>query len=1015
MERAEPVPTPGERRFYEFGEFRVDPVRRRLLRREGGEPIAVTSKSFSLLVVLLENRGEVVEKEELFRRVWPDTYVTEANLTQNVSSLRKALGERAGDRRFIVTVPGRGYSFIADVREISAEHSGVFSAIPVEEPPPVLPFPAAAAAPAEPETPEDSKSPESTLGEISVEPAAPPRSLRRPVLLGGALLLILTAVSLLLWRQEDPLPPERPSQEAAPVAATYRTTVAVLGLKDLAGKPETAWLRVALSEMLTTELAAGGQARLISGDNVTRTLQSLDISDIENLRPADLERLRSILGANLVVVGSYLVLDQQGDRRIRLNLRVLELPGGAEAATLREVGRESDLFEILFRVGTQLRQALGLDEPSPGQARAAQAVHPSVPEAARLAAEGLELLRSFDPGGARVLLERAVEAEPESAMLHSFLSKALYDLGDDAGSLREARRALDLSHSLPREERLAIEARFYAAGKQWPQAAEIYRSLWTFFPDDIDHGLQLSTALVNAGQSAEALRILAALRQLPAGRDDPRIDLEEARAAFRYGDLVTMTRAAAATEAKARRSGERLALAQALALQGIALKDMGKPEEAASRFRESEKLARALGHPWTAGMALSNLGEALQALGDLEEAELRFQQSLDIARQLGSALGIASQLRSLARLHQDRGELAESLSLFAESHAVYVEIGDRMMQGRVLTGMAQILLQQGETDAARQRAEEAVAAARDVGNRADEARALEILASVLSGQGELTGARRQLDAALHILLEHKRPAISTRVLASSAEVLARLGEMDLARRRLRQAVAVEKRAGDKMAHGLLLGALSGFALRSGDVDQARKVSEEQLRLARETGARVLEAWALHEQGRVQRAAGDLSVARALLLASLRRSSETGDAFRSAGTRIELARLTLSMRRPGEAADLARAVADWAVPRGFSGLAVQAHALTAEALLQEGRIAEAVKIRESIRELVRTSQDRELGLLTVPSLARADAAAGNVEGAVLDLREVITQAEAIGHAAAVSEARRALREIQARER
>ena len=80
-----------EKVFYEFEGFRVDPVRRRIVR--AGEPVPLTPKAFSILLVLLERRGEVVEKEELIQRVWPDTYVTEANLTQNISSLRKALGE----------------------------------------------------------------------------------------------------------------------------------------------------------------------------------------------------------------------------------------------------------------------------------------------------------------------------------------------------------------------------------------------------------------------------------------------------------------------------------------------------------------------------------------------------------------------------------------------------------------------------------------------------------------------------------------------------------------------------------------------------------------------------------------------------------------------------------------------------------------------------------------------------------------------------------------------------------
>jgi len=1003
MDRAELLPLPGERRLYQFGEFRVDPVRRRLLR--DGEPVAVTSKAFSLLVVLLERRGQVVDKEELFRLVWTDTYVTEANLTQNVSSLRKALGERAGDRRYIVTVPGRGYCFAAEVVEVPSDASGAFPIPRLEDLVPVR-----SEATEVPERKEESWE----------APVVPPRRVRRQglTLLGAAGLLTLGILSLLLGHPGVPAHPPR-SHPAAPAVANLRPAVAVLGFKN-AGNPktaqETAWLGLAFSEMLSTELSAGGQTRLIPGENVTQARQSLALPYTNDLRKPDLARLRTILGADLVVAGSYVVLDLPGGRRqIRLDLRAVRLPEGTEVATLSEVGGESQLFEIVSRAGARLRQSLGLELLSPVQVQAVQALHPSVPEAARLTAEGLASLRAYDPVKARDLLKRAAEIEPESAIIHSLLGRAWYEVGDDNRSLQEARRARELSGSLPRQERLVIEARFYAAGKQWSQAAEVYRSLWTFFPDDIDHGLQLATALINAGQAAEALKVLAVLRQLPAGRDDPRIDLEEARAAIRLTDLATLARAAASAEVKARRSGERLALARALVMQGRLLLDTGKPQEAVSRFREAERLARAVGHPWTAGMALANLGEALQALGDFDEAELRHEQSLDIARQLGAGIGIASQLRALARLHQDRGDLAESLHLLDEAHSAYVGIGDRLMEGTVRAGMAQILLRQGETGAAQQSAEDAVAAAREVGNRGEEARALEALASILAWQGELSSSRRQLDTALHLLVRSRYPGLAVTTLVSSAEVLARQGDMELARRRVEQAIAVERRAGDKRVSALLLGTRSRLALRMGDVAEAQAMDEALLLLSRQTGARLAEAWALHELGRAQRAAGDLPAARASFETSLRKSSEGGDALQSAVTRLELARLDLAAGRLREAVGLAQAVSAWAEPRGLSPLQTQALAVAAEALLRQGQTAEALAVAEQVRALVDTTQDREVVLLTAIPLARTAAAAGDLDGALRDLREVTAEAEKSGLVAIAREARSALGEIEARRR
>jgi predicted ATPase/DNA-binding winged helix-turn-helix (wHTH) protein len=106
------------RKFYAFGPFMVDVRRQRLLR--AGAPVALTPKAFELLLALIEQRGQVLEKDELLKKVWPDQFVEEANLTVNMSALRKALGERASENQYILTVPRQGYRFVADVRELAS-------------------------------------------------------------------------------------------------------------------------------------------------------------------------------------------------------------------------------------------------------------------------------------------------------------------------------------------------------------------------------------------------------------------------------------------------------------------------------------------------------------------------------------------------------------------------------------------------------------------------------------------------------------------------------------------------------------------------------------------------------------------------------------------------------------------------------------------------------------------------------------------------------------------------------
>jgi len=124
---------------YEFGRFRLKPAERVLLRE--GEPVPLTPKVFDILVTLVEHGGQVVAKDDLMKRVWPNTFVEEGNLTQNISLLRKALGESSGGVQFIETVPRRGYRFVADTNQSwgnGAEHD--ISEVRIDSPP-VVPIP----------------------------------------------------------------------------------------------------------------------------------------------------------------------------------------------------------------------------------------------------------------------------------------------------------------------------------------------------------------------------------------------------------------------------------------------------------------------------------------------------------------------------------------------------------------------------------------------------------------------------------------------------------------------------------------------------------------------------------------------------------------------------------------------------------------------------------------------------------------------------------------------------------
>ena len=108
--------------IYEFGEFRLDLAQRTLMRQ--GKQITITPKAYELLLFLVRNRDRVPEKDELMKAVWPQSFVEESNLSQNIFVLRRILGDDQNGTSFIQTIPRRGYKFIAPVKEIYASSPG---------------------------------------------------------------------------------------------------------------------------------------------------------------------------------------------------------------------------------------------------------------------------------------------------------------------------------------------------------------------------------------------------------------------------------------------------------------------------------------------------------------------------------------------------------------------------------------------------------------------------------------------------------------------------------------------------------------------------------------------------------------------------------------------------------------------------------------------------------------------------------------------------------------------------
>src|SRR5215472_4732014 len=249
-----------------------------------------------------------------------------------------------------------------------------------------------------------------------------------------------------------------------------RTSVAVLGFRNLSGKPDQDWISTALSEMLSSDLSAGQQLRVLPAEDVARMKLDLNLPAADNYGRDTLGRIRDYLGSDIVVLGSYLATGQDSGGKVRIDLQLQDTRQGETIGVIQQDGTQASLAELVSQGGAGLRQKLGVTNVSPADIRQVAESVPPNPEAARLYSDGLTRLQNYDALGARDALEKAVALDEKHALSHFALAQAWYVLGYDGKAEAEAKAALDLSESLSREERLSIEGRFHEYTHDLPSA-----------------------------------------------------------------------------------------------------------------------------------------------------------------------------------------------------------------------------------------------------------------------------------------------------------------------------------------------------------------------------------------------------------------------------------------------------------------------------------------------------------------------------------------------------------------
>ena len=790
-----------------------------------------------------------------------------------------------------------------------------------------------------------------------------------------------------------------------------RRSVAVLGFKNVSGKSDKAWLSTALSEMLTTELAAGEQLRTVPGENVAQMKVNLALPDADSYGQKTLEKINKNLNVDDVVVGSYVLL---GNGEIRLDMRLQDARQGESLAALSEKGNEGQIDELVSRAGVELREKLGVRGVTEDEAAAVKATLPSNPDAARLYSDGLSKLRLFEALAARELFERAVAAEPNFSLAHSALGSAWSALGYDNNAQLEAKKAFELSTNLPREQRLWVEGRYRESTYDWPKAVDVYKTLRDFFPDNLDYGLQLAVAQTAASQGKDALATIADLRKLPAPvRDDPRIDLAEATAAITLGDFNHSLEPARLAASKGEEEGARLLVARARLAEGSALQELGDLKASAQAAEEAKQVFAAAGDQGGVASALIHLGSSRYRAGDTAGAKQAWEQSLSISRDIGYQQDIESALNDLANIQWRAGDLAGAKKLFDQSLVVANKTGNARAAAQASVNLAGLLYDGGDFPAAQRAQEKALETFRRIGDKSGTASTLSNLGMIVEARGDFVGARTDYEEALSAFTDLGQKFGVASAENKLANLLYEQSHYPEAKAMYERALATFSEVGAK--NGILLaeGNLGNIQSTLGDLTQARKMYEEALVLARESQDNNSVAQSLQSVGNVLEAQGDLDAARNHFEQALAARKALGDADAVVGPELALATLSIEQGRPEAAESPARQAAERFRKEKSPDDEANALAVLAHSLFEQAKIHEAETAIDRASKLVAKSQDNDFrGPIDIMA-ARIHGASGKTDDAAKSLESILAQQTQLGDVPLQFEARFALGEIEVR--
>lgn len=752
----------------------------------------------------------------------------------------------------------------------------------------------------------------------------------------AALLLVGLAVSAWVFREQ--LFPHK----------SFRPTVAVLGFKNQSGTQESDWVSNSLSEWLSSELAAGDYVVPIPGESVARMKLDLDLPEEASYAPETVDRIKRRLHCDYVVYGAFFDPGKVAGGRVQLEVRLERTSSHEVLASVTESGTELAVPELASRVGASLRSKLDLPGMSASNSSELQAAVPSTPDAQRQYSKGLQQLRTFDLLGARDSLTSAIAADPNFPLAHAYLAEAWQGLGYDEKAKKEAQTGFELSGQLGREDKSLVEARYREISSEWDKAIELYRSLWTLYPENAEYAFHTSDVQIRGGKATDALATIAELRkQMGSAGNDPRLDLKEAEAADAVSDFPTEKEVASRAADGARTGGYRLLEAEALWRACHAMASLGEASNAQAACQRAIELARPVNDLMLVARGYTILGLVASSQGDPKRAIELHRQALEFARTIGSRRDVIGALMNIGNSLADQGDFAGAQKSYEESLAVAQEIDDKGQAIVLLNDMATLSEAAGKFPISLKLYQQALDEARAIKDKGSISLAQGNIGTVLNLQGKFSAAHQSIGEAVQQAQETGNKDNQALFLIALGDVYTEQGALASAEQNYQAGLDLATQVNEKanIAQGRL--AMANLRLQQGKPAEAQVLAQQAVdefhaesMKDMETAARNILAAALLNLDRTEDAAKQLDIMNSL-------SSQ--DAVERLTTAITAARLEARAGKVSEAKTALAAVVNQSKTIGIPSIQFEAQIAQAETGLFGGDKRTALSVLSTLQK------------------------------------------------------------------